>query len=84
MSNIAEKISEAVQTLPEQQAAEVLSFEESLKAKLNAKGDAMPEAGEKPVTPEDNAAWVERMRAITATQPMTQTTVEDMRREARY
>ena len=39
---------------------------------------------EKPITPEEHAAWVEQMRAITATQPMTHTTVEDMRREARY
>lgn len=36
------------------------------------------------VTVEQHAALLERMRAITAAQPMTQTTVEIMRREARY
>ena len=33
MSNIAEKISEAVKTLPDQDAAEVLNFVEILKAR---------------------------------------------------
>ncbi|MDD5322915.1 MAG: DUF2281 domain-containing protein [Methylococcales bacterium] len=33
MSNIAEKVFEAVKTLPEQQAAEVLDFVEFLKSK---------------------------------------------------
>lgn len=34
--SIAEKVFEAVKALPEQQAAEVLSFAEGLKAKLEA------------------------------------------------
>lgn len=33
LSNIAEKVFEAVKTLPEQQAAEVLNFAEALQAK---------------------------------------------------
>ena len=84
MASVAEKIFETVKDMPEQQAAEVLGFAKRLKAKLNGPGVALPEAGGKPITPVEHAAWVERMRAITAAQPMTKTTVEDMRREARY
>ena len=84
MASVAEKIFETVKDMPEQQAAEVLRFAKRLKAKRNGPGDTLPEAEGKPTTPEGHAAWVERMRAITAAQPMTKTTVEDMRREARY
>ena len=84
MATVAEKIVEIVKDMPEQQAAEVLDFARHLKAKQNGLGVGLQETEVKPLTPEGHAAWVERMRAITAAQPMTQTTVEDMRREARY
>lgn len=43
MSAIAEKIFETVKALPEQQAAEVLSFAESLKARQEAEAQARRE-----------------------------------------
>jgi hypothetical protein len=86
MNAIAEKIFAAIKTLPEQQAAEVLDFAEFLQAKRTqgAPGATPFKDEEMTVSPEEHAAWVEQMRAITAVQPMTYTTVEDLRREARY
>lgn len=43
MSAIAEKVFEAVKTLPDQQAAEVLDFAERLKARLEAEKQAKRE-----------------------------------------
>lgn len=85
MSVIAEKVFEAVKALPEQQAAEVLDFAEFLRAKaVRGYGEEREEALLGEVSEEEHAAIIEQMRAITASQPMTHTTVEDMRREARY
>ena len=80
--NTAELIYQKAKEIPEFEAREVLDFMERLQAKRQQRVSKGEE--EKPITPEEHAAWVEQMRAITATQPMTHTTVEDMRREARY
>lgn len=80
--NTAELIYQKAKEIPEVEAREVLDFMERLRAKREqgvSKGEE-----EKPITLAEHAAWVEQMRAITAAQPMTHTTVEDMRREARY
>ncbi|MGZ8244307.1 hypothetical protein [Methylomagnum sp.] len=85
MSAIAEQVFEAVKALSEPQAAEVLDFVEFLRAKAiqrHGGGEAGAAAGG--VSAEEHAGFIEEMRAIRATQPMTHATVEDMRREARY
>jgi hypothetical protein len=85
--NTAELIYEEAKTLPEADAQEVLDFLEFLKAK-RARHDGADHPNEaeqdKNVTLEQHLAIVEQMRAIRASQPMTYTTVEDMRREYRY
>jgi hypothetical protein len=80
--NTAELIYQEAKALPEADAREVLDFLEFLKAK-RARGVPVVEQ-EPTVTPEAHATLVERMRAIRERQPMTHTTVEEMRREARY
>jgi len=100
MSIIAEQVFEAIKTLPDQDAAEVLDFVEFLKAKRREKALANPDRHqydgaafdreglgdeEKPVTPEEHAAWCERLRRLVESQPMTEgDTVSRMRQEARY
>jgi hypothetical protein len=86
MNSIAEKVFEAVKTLSDRQATEVLDFVDFLKSKPTSRGleTAPSQTGEIVADPKEHAAWVGRMRAITAAQPMTHATVEDLRREARY
>lgn len=82
--NTAELIFREAMELPESDAQEVLDFVEFLKAK-RAQGSIQkefPEAQSKTVTLEEHLAMVERMKALRATQPMTHTTVEDMRLES--
>lgn len=83
--NTAELIYQKAKEIPDNEAREVLDFMERLRAKREREAASVGKGeNENPVTSEEHAAWVEQMRAITATQPMTYTTVEDMRQGARY
>lgn len=81
--NTAELIYQEAKILPEIEAQEVLDFLNTLKTKPN-QGNSSANDNESIVTPEEHHAWVEEMRAITAAQSMTHTTMEEIRREDRY
>lgn len=84
--NTEELIYQKAQKIPESEAREVLDFMEFLEARRTKRAmrPFTSEHDEKAVSPDEHTAWVEQMRAITAAQPMTHTTVQDMRREPRY
>ena len=85
--NTAELIYEKAKALPEADAQEILDFLEFLNVKRGRAGLAAAlgrTEEDKHVTLEQHMAFVQRMREIRESQPMTYTTVEDMRREARY
>jgi hypothetical protein len=84
--NTAELIYQKTKDLPEPEALEILDFVEFLRRKrgLGEPDEEHAATEEKAMSLEEHSALVERMRAITAIQPMTRTTVEDMRSEARY
>lgn len=88
MNTTAKRIIDIVNSLPEQWMAEVLNFAEAAKQSiaLNApqEKDASTAFSDGGITLEDHRAMVERMRMITARQPMTYTTIKNIRDEARY
>jgi len=85
--NTAELIYQKAKEIPEVEAREVLDFMERLRARREREAAGKVTAGDetKPVTPEEHAAWCERLRHLVESQPMTEgDTVARMRQEARY